>query len=528
MNINNPKFGITPPLSMKESTEESLELSKKLDKYLKDADFFESEDDAQTRERVLGKLDFLVKKFVQEMAPECENKSYGGKIFTFGSYRLGVHDKGADIDALCVVPRHVSRKDFFTRFYDDLSKDPNVTDLSKVEEAYVPIIKLKYHNIPIDLPFARLNLSVVKDNISLLNDSILKSMDEKSVISLNASRVTDAMLNLVPNTEVFHSALRAVKFWAKRRHIYGNIYGYFGGVAYSICVARVCQMYPNLCSYDILLKFFEVFSTWKWPNPVQISPNVDLNYNFKIWDPKINPSDKYHRMPVITPVYPSMCSTYNVTQSTFNAINSEFARGYEILKSSFDLSKLFEYSDYFRRYKIFVEINITSNDSERFKMWEGYVESKIRILSTKLENLDNISNAIPFPKAFKMKSNSSPEVIVKNDHSDENIGHENNTNNSKDENESPSNNDKLNKIFSNSINNLDESKIIYSCWFFIAIDFSLIKSSSKKIYVDEPIKDFLDFVNSWDFKTADMKIEINPKKKKDVQDFIRKFYLDDN
>lgn len=56
-------------------------------------------------------------------------EAVGGKIYTFGSYRLGVHHKGADIDALCVVPRHIHRSDYFTSFFEMLKQQPEVTDL---------------------------------------------------------------------------------------------------------------------------------------------------------------------------------------------------------------------------------------------------------------------------------------------------------------------------------------------------------------------------------------------------------------
>lgn len=56
-------------------------------------------------------------------------ENVGGKIYTFGSYRLGVHHKGADIDALCVVPRHILRSDYFSLFFELLKKQPEVTDL---------------------------------------------------------------------------------------------------------------------------------------------------------------------------------------------------------------------------------------------------------------------------------------------------------------------------------------------------------------------------------------------------------------
>lgn len=49
---------------------------------------------------MLGKLDKLVKEFVfvvltkRRNQPDAVAREAGGKIFTFGSYRLGVHGSG--------------------------------------------------------------------------------------------------------------------------------------------------------------------------------------------------------------------------------------------------------------------------------------------------------------------------------------------------------------------------------------------------------------------------------------------------
>lgn len=48
---------------------------------------------------VLGKLDKMVKEFVYQVSkskgfPDSLAKEAGGKIFTYGSYRLGVHGAG--------------------------------------------------------------------------------------------------------------------------------------------------------------------------------------------------------------------------------------------------------------------------------------------------------------------------------------------------------------------------------------------------------------------------------------------------
>jgi poly(A) polymerase Pap1 len=87
------------------------------------------------REVVLGRVAALVKKFVRTVAlarglSESAANAAGGKIFTFGSYRLGVHGPGTDIDTLCVVPKHVSRDDFFEVFEPMLRATEGVTEVS--------------------------------------------------------------------------------------------------------------------------------------------------------------------------------------------------------------------------------------------------------------------------------------------------------------------------------------------------------------------------------------------------------------
>ena len=84
---------------------------------------------------MLGRVAALVKKFVKKVSlvrglSEAAADAAGGRIFTFGSYRLGVHGPGSDIDTLCVVPKHVSRDDFFEVFELMLREVEGVTEVS--------------------------------------------------------------------------------------------------------------------------------------------------------------------------------------------------------------------------------------------------------------------------------------------------------------------------------------------------------------------------------------------------------------
>jgi poly(A) polymerase len=372
---------------------------------------FDSKDGQDHRLLVLGQLNELMKKWIYEVSvrkgkTEQEAKEVGGKIFTFGSYRLGVHGKGADIDTLLVAPRHVDRSEFFSSFIEMLQEEKSITNIRAVEEAYVPVIKLEFDGVEMDLLFSRLSHPSVADNLNLLDAYLLKNLDQKSVRSLNGCRVTDAILSLVPNQESFRLALRAIKLWAKRRGVYSNALGYLGGVSWAMLVARTCQLYPNAAASTIVLKFFFVFQRWEWPQPVLLKKMDEDLLELKLpqWDPKVNPSDRAHLMPIITPAYPAQNSTFNVTYSTRSIMIKEFNRGLDVCTDiTLDRKKwedLFEPLNFFSLYKHYIVICAKSSSVEHHVKWSGLVESKIRILVSKLEFNDGIELAHVYPTAY--------------------------------------------------------------------------------------------------------------------------------
>ncbi|NXN54421.1 PAPOG polymerase, partial [Rynchops niger] len=402
-------YGITSPISLAPPKDIDCVQTQKLVEAMRPFGVFEDEEEQNHRLVVLSKLNNLVKEWISELGesknlPPSAAANVGGKIFTFGSYKLGVHTKGADIDAVCVAPRHVERSDFFHSFFEKLKHQEKIKNLRVIEDAYVPVVKFEFDGIEIDLVFARLSMQTVSDNLDLGDDSRLRSLDIRCIRSLNGCRVTDEILHLVPNKENFRLTLRAIKLWAKRRGIYSNMLGFLGGVSWAMLVARTCQLYPNALASTLVNKFFLVFSRWEWPNPVLLKQPEESNLNLPVWDPRVNPSDRYHVMPIITPAYPQQNSTYNVSISTRAVMVEEFKHGLavtnEILQGKSDWSKLFEPLNFFQKYKHYIVLTASASTEEHHLEWVGLVESKIRVLVGNLERNEFITIAHVKPQSF--------------------------------------------------------------------------------------------------------------------------------
>ncbi|XP_063720005.1 poly(A) polymerase beta-like isoform X2 [Symsagittifera roscoffensis] len=429
-------LGLTGFLCDKLPTSDEVALTHSLKGCLMSFDLYESDQEFQHRVNILARLDHLAKDWIRQMAIKknlTDNmvEKVGGKLFTFGSYRLGVHTKGADIDTLLVAPRHVEREDFFTSFYDVLSQQSCVTHLRAVEDAFVPVIKMYFGGIEMDILFARLNMQTVTDETDLGNEEVLKNLHISCVRSLNGTRVTDEILKLVPDRDAFRLTLHVIKLWARRKGIYSNVLGFLGGVSWAMLVARVCQLYPRAAPATLVEKFFLVYNCWKWPTPVLLcKPSSNVHgINLPVWDPTTVVADRLHFMPIITPAFPEQNSSYNVSCSTLTIMKDFLAEGFktvqEIKKAELARteeekqrrakgmagashvqpidsawSKLFEPFYIYNKYKHFIVLFAQSSCLADHLEWYGLVESKIRILVQNLEKKSFVSLAHVNPSSY--------------------------------------------------------------------------------------------------------------------------------
>ncbi|KAG8202668.1 PAPA, partial [Candida africana] len=519
--MNNQAYGVTPPISVANSTPKENELNDLLIKELKSRGSFESETATKKRVEVLNILQSMTEEFVYKVSikkniSEGMARDVGGKIFTFGSYRLGVYGPGSDIDTLVVVPKHVSRNDFFEVFYELLKGRSELEEIAPVPDAFVPIIKIEFAGISIDLIFARLDIPRVPRDLTLDDKNLLKNIDEKDLRALNGTRVTDEILQLVPKPTVFKHALRCIKMWAQQRAVYGNIFGFPGGVAWAMLVARICQLYPNAVSAVIVEKFFHIYSQWAWPQPVLLKQIEDGPLQVRVWNPRLYALDRQHRMPVITPAYPSMCATHNITSSTQKVILSEFQRGIELMndinvgKKSW--SDLLERHDFFFRYKFYLCIVAATRSTyaEHLK-YSGMVESKLRLLVQKLELVEGIELAHPYVKSFENgyycdNAEEAHEIMnlygtLKGDDRVKGVLH-------------AENNDKNKE-------NVENKVELHMTKLFIGLKLDLSKEGEKKLDIQYPCAEFFNICKGWqDFDSEKHFIQIKNVKLYDLLDDV--------
>lgn len=110
----------------------------------------------------------------------------------------------------------------------------------------------------------------------------------------------------------YRDTLKAIKLWAKNKGIYSQIYGYLGGAAFSIMLAKICQLYPNYSALQLLDRFFFIYANWIWSIPVIIEKTKSLQ----------RPLD--NQMVILTPLQPHMNAGHYISKITSNITRKQF------------------------------------------------------------------------------------------------------------------------------------------------------------------------------------------------------------
>ena len=87
------------------------------------------------------------------------------------------------------------------------------------------------------------------------------------------------------------------------RAIYSNVNGFLGDVAWSILIARICQLYPNPVAGAIISQFFIIIYQWcasnsqrwessltatrAWPQPILLKQTEDGPLRVRVWNPRV-------------------------------------------------------------------------------------------------------------------------------------------------------------------------------------------------------------------------------------------------
>jgi poly(A) polymerase len=113
-------------------------------------------------------------------------------------------------------------------------------------------------------------------------------------------------------------------------------------------------------------------------------------------------------MPIITPAYPAMCATENVTASTQSVMKEEFKKGaaivHRVIVGTAQWSELYTKHEFFHKYRYYMQVVASTGSAALQLEWSGTVESRMQRLAMKLECVDSLTMVHPFTKGFEQVS----------------------------------------------------------------------------------------------------------------------------
>lgn len=423
----------TQPVSEEAPSREDHKRTLALESFLEEHGRVERGARSTLRAAALAELGEIVREWMARLCaalPGVPDSAHArAHIMPFGSYRLAVNAVDADIDTVLLVPQHVNRgRDFFGSpdpmqgipwlkapaniLANVLRADSRVSGFVAVADTHTPILTFDFTPsaggtaIEIDMACAPIAVDFLPEEVGSIPDEWLESADDFTMRSLNGTRVADAILAQLPTAprrEAFRTALRLLKFWAQRRGVYSNKMGYLAGVQLAILVCKVCQLYPTALASTVVAKFFRLYKDWPWPKEVELVERVVKGWAMdrQIWRTKPNNREL---MPIITPAYPGMNSTFSVNRATLRVLKEELERGHDFARGVEEgiehWDALVHPTEFFTKNKDMIRVDVIAGTEEHFQQWFGLCEANIRNYVNDTERFSPLQLHC-YPKTFE-------------------------------------------------------------------------------------------------------------------------------
>eukprot|EP01023_Acetabularia_acetabulum_P034479 TRINITY_DN32377_c0_g1_i3.p1 TRINITY_DN32377_c0_g1~~TRINITY_DN32377_c0_g1_i3.p1 ORF type:complete len:781 (-),score=96.95 TRINITY_DN32377_c0_g1_i3:11-2278(-) len=410
-------------------------LSKELQEFLQREGVNLSANEIHLRKHVLKSLDEIVTKWGQRVYQQCRKQSGAPnvkehnlvKMLPQGSYYLQTDDPTSDIDVIVVTSCCIRRRNHFFGHHTlalqaMLKQDERAAEVVAISSASVPLLRFRFYGIDIDMGMCQLQHAEITDHLDYSSEDLIRNWvaDEESRKTLGGWRSTIAIRDLWqgdPQSGIFRNyklVVRLLKLWAKRRGLYSNVLGYFGGINISILVGRILQTNSiHTTPAEMVFKFFKVYDC-EWGTTFGLFPFPGSQH---VLDPSYSGNWQSHAMKIITPTLPQINSSSSVFPSSLTVIRQEIQRGKQICQKILEgvhhcsWSDLTEPINFWNSYNYFLIINISVSNKDHLAGWQGKVISKIRKLAIDLQHLAGLVRPWTFPVYKLQKQQENDEIV---------------------------------------------------------------------------------------------------------------------
>jgi len=221
--------------------------------------------------------------------------------------------------------------------------------------------------------------------------------DTPSTAALYAKEVSSALMENVPSLESFRNLLKLVKHWAKRRGLYGNLFGFFNGMTWAVCCGRVCQDHPDAALDDLFHFFFQDLCRWDWSSPITLQGTQGTSNA-----PGSAPPNTLVLLPGNSHGRPPVPASGKVSEAVMRLVLRELRRA-ELKK----LPELWAEHQFFNRHRHYIRFDFMASRPEILERWWVWGQQQLPELLHLFESVvDSKVLLRPWPIALDFKDAS--------------------------------------------------------------------------------------------------------------------------